>query len=99
MDNLANTLSDEMKSGVETKAAAYSMAEQKALRNYNVSQYKDCTKTFLIKNRKNGRVVEIKAPTAILAATSVGWRPRHTILLEEKTEVVKTEIATEKKET
>jgi len=94
MDNLANTLSDEMKAGVETKAAAYSMAEQKALRNYNLEQYKDCTKTFLIKNRKNGRVVEVKAPSVVIAAKSVGWRARHTILLEEKTEI-KTE---EKKE-
>jgi len=37
--------------------------------------------TFIIKNNKNGQIVELKAANAFHATNLIGWRPRHTTLI------------------
>jgi len=41
-------------------------------------------KVFVIKNKRTGMIVELKAASAYQASGFIGWRPRHTILLKEK---------------
>ena len=68
---------------VEVENHLINLKEQKALSKSNVNQWKDCLKGFLIQNKKTNRIVEIRAPTVLLALKSVGWRARHTVLIEE----------------
>jgi hypothetical protein len=38
--------------------------------------------SYVIQNKRTGKIVEIKAKTALLAARTVGWRPRHVTVLQ-----------------
>ena len=59
--------------------------EQKALKR---SHYEDIAykfnKVFIIKHKKSGMVVELRAASPVHAATLIGWRPRQVKLLSEK---------------
>ena len=57
--------------------------EQKALSKFDKERWKDCPNGFLIQNKKTNRMVEIRAPTVLMAISAVGWRPRHTKLIKE----------------
>lgn len=61
------------------------MKDQKALRRSDYDEKrKKYNKIFTIKNKKTNKVVELVAPTVTAAANFIGWRLRHTILVEEK---------------
>jgi len=59
----------------EIKALISSKYEQKA------HLYK---KSFVIKNKRTGMIVELRAVSAIQASNFIGWKPRHTVLIKEK---------------
>jgi len=59
--------------------------EQKSLRlNGYEKKSVRYDKSFVIKNKRTGMIIELKAASAVQAANFVGWRPRHTILVKEK---------------
>lgn len=59
----------------------FSEKENKNLLKNN-GKYKDCGTSFVIENKKTGKIVEIEAPSLFLAIKIIGWRPRHTILID-----------------
>jgi len=62
-------------SNKEMKSLISSKYEQKA------PLYK---KSFVIKNKRTGMIVELRAVSAVHAANFIGWKPRHTVLIKEK---------------
>ena len=67
--------------GVGATQDAESYADQKALRkSKGANTYH--TKRFVLRHSKKGRVVEVSAVSAFQAAKLMGWRPRHTILVD-----------------
>jgi len=78
--------------GQQEAPAVLGWRETKALRkngyNEKSSQY---TKSFVIKNKRTGMIVELRAASAYQAANFIGWRPRHTILIKEKDVTVEKE--------
>ena len=85
---VANTVREEIseEKSVEKLRTEYlnNYKEQKALKKFKKNDdYSSCMIGFLIKNKRTGNIVEIRAPSIVMAAEAVGWRMRHTILLEE----------------
>ena len=61
--------------------------EYKAMkRNGYNEKKKDLDTSYVIQHKRTGQVVEIKAISAIMAANTVGWRPRHIKVLKVKKE-------------
>jgi len=57
--------------------------EFKAMKRNKYSEKKDqFENSYVIQNKRTGKIVEIQAFNAILAAQTVGWRPRHTKVLK-----------------
>ena len=79
--DISKVFKDEVKQYKEQNSQD-NMKEQKSLKKYKCPE--NVNKVFVIQNKRNGRIVEIKAPTIMLAASAVGWRVRHTVLIEEK---------------
>jgi hypothetical protein len=42
--------------------------------------------SYVLRNKKTGAIVEIKAVSSLIAAKTVGWRPRHTEVIQENKE-------------
>jgi len=59
----------------EIRALTNSKYEQKA------PLYK---KSFVIKNKRTGMIVELRAVSPVQAAHFIGWKPNHTVLIKEK---------------
>jgi hypothetical protein len=76
------------------------LKEFKALKRSNYDKISSKFQySYVIRNKKNGMVVEVKAASSLHAANIIGWRPRHTELIEViDTQKVK-ETNSEKKET
>ena len=67
------------------QAPSLTYKEQKSLKKSDYAAKKDkFPKTFLIKNKKNGRMAEINGFSAFQACGNIGWRPRHCIVIETK---------------
>ncbi|MFA5313520.1 MAG: hypothetical protein WC375_09440 [Methanomassiliicoccales archaeon] len=49
---------------------------------YKVSQ--EFSDVFVLKNKKSGMVVEMKAATSFHAASMIGWKPKQVIVLEHR---------------
>jgi len=57
--------------------------EFKAMRKQKYKEKKEILDTsYVIQNKRTGQIVEIKALSSIMAAKTVGWRPRHTKVLQ-----------------
>jgi len=57
--------------------------EFKAMKKSKYDNKKDEIDTsYVIRNKRTDQIVEVKAKSAILAAKTVGWRPRHTVVLQ-----------------
>ena len=89
--DISRVLKDGVQKPTDEKEIFNRYKEQKKLREYNKQDLSTCDKTFIIQNTKTGRIIEIKAHSIVLAAKAAGWRPRHTVLLEEKITVYKQE--------
>ena len=85
---------EDLKAEAETEEATpvLSMKEVKALMH---SKYEEKAplykKSFVIKNKRTGMIVELRAISHVQAAHFIGWRPRHTILIKEKDITVEVE--------
>lgn len=56
--------------------------EFKAMKKQKYEKNKDKIKTsYVIQNKKTKKIVEVNAISSILAAKTVGWRSRHTVVL------------------
>ena len=65
--------------------AVLSLKEMKKLKNNRYEEKSEqYSKSFVIKNKRTGMIVELRAASALQAANFIGWRPRHTILIKEK---------------
>jgi hypothetical protein len=56
--------------------------EFKAMKKQNYEENKSAPTSYVIENKKTGAIVEINAVSAMVAAKTVGWRPRHTRVLK-----------------
>jgi hypothetical protein len=43
-----------------------------------------CTKAYLLKNKKTGQIVELRAFSSFHACNLIGWKPNKVVVLEEK---------------
>lgn len=75
-------IQDEEKSTEEYFNYQENKALKKAKSKIDVNKFSDCKTGFIIQNKKTERIVEIKAPSLEIAALLIGWRPRHTVLIE-----------------
>ena len=66
--------------------AVLNEAEMKRLKNsgYGKDTGDESWKTYVIRNKRNGKIAELRAASAVHAARMIGWRPRHITVLEEK---------------
>ena len=84
MTDISRVIKDDMVNNNEEQVFEY-VKEQKKIKQYNKDiSNKVIDKTFVIQNKKNGRIIEIKAPTVLMAAKAAGWRIRHVVVIEEK---------------
>lgn len=61
------------------------LKDQKSLNRSHYGDIKESMpKTFILQNKKTGKVAEIKACSELHAANLIGWRLRHVIVLETK---------------
>ena len=66
-------------------SASVADAINKHLNQNNYSEHKDeYPFKYILRNVKNGRMVEIKATSSFHAANLVGWRPRHVQVVSKK---------------
>jgi hypothetical protein len=57
--------------------------EFKAMKKSKYQETKsDFDTSYVIQNKRTGQIVEVKAISPILAAKTVGWRPRHVKVLQ-----------------
>jgi len=60
-----------------------SMKEFKALKRSNYDKISDKFQyAYILQNKKNGMVVEIRAASSVHACNIIGWRPKNTKLIE-----------------
>jgi len=66
--------------------AALSEDEMKRLKNngYRQDLGDESWKTYVIRNKKSGKIAEIRAASAVHASNLIGWRPRHIEVIQEK---------------
>lgn len=81
--SLENNIQEEEKLTEEYFNYQENKALKKAKGLLDFNKFTNCKTGFIIKNKKTERIVEIKAPSIEIAAKIVGWRTRHTILIEE----------------
>jgi len=62
------------------------VSEMNRLKNngYRQDYGDDSWKTYVIRNKKTGKIAEIRAASPVHACGLIGWRPRHTVVLETK---------------
>jgi hypothetical protein len=79
----ANNLLDATKKIDKKPEAHVGHDEFKAMKKSKYNEQKDEINTsYVIQNKKTGKIVEVKAKSAVLAARTVGWRPRHIKVLQ-----------------
>ena len=79
----ASKLDDHIPTNNLKQAPSLTYKEQKSLKRSRYAETKDALpKTFLIKNKKNGRMAEVNGVSAISACSNIGWRPRHCTIIE-----------------
>ena len=62
-----------------------SFKEEKALKKSRYAEKcKLFDKSFVIKNKRTGMIVELKASSSIQAANFIGWKANHTVLIKQK---------------
>lgn len=62
-----------------------SVKVDKALKRNKYAEIKNkFTETFVLKNKKTGKIVELKATSAIHACTLAGWNPKKVVVLSKK---------------
>ena len=67
----------------ESKGGQVGSKEFKAMKKSGYNDNKDDLDTsYVIQNKKTKAIVEVKALSPIMAAKTVGWRPRHTKVLQ-----------------
>ena len=64
--------------------AVVNAAEMKRLKNngYGKDSGDKSWKTYVIKNKNTGKIAELTAASSLHASKLIGWRPRHTVVLE-----------------
>jgi hypothetical protein len=86
----ASSIKEENDISEEDKGHFLTPKDIKSLKNSNYeNESKKYNKIFIIKNKKTKQIVEVKAASTVHACKFIGWRPRQTILIEEKREEVK----------
>jgi len=66
-------------------APSLTFNEQKSLKKSKYADKKEkYPNTYLIKNKRNGRMAEINGFSPLQACKSIGWRPRHCSVVEVK---------------
>lgn len=60
--------------------------EMKRLKNsgYGKDTARESWKTYVIRNKRSGKIAELRAASPLHAAKMIGWRRRHVTVLEEK---------------
>lgn len=67
----------------EQKQPSITMKELKALKRSRYNEIADKYQyAYVLKNKKTGLIVEIKAVSSIHACNIIGWRPKNTQLIE-----------------
>lgn len=78
-------VNEKIKNSLEGSEPVLSWKEMKALKNNDYKKLSErYNKSFVIKHKRTGMVVELRAASVMQAAGFIGWRPRHTILIKEK---------------
>lgn len=88
-DDTTNKLADAMKANNllnatktnRKKEVTVGSNEFKAMKKQNYDK-NESPISYVIQNTKTGAIVEIKAVSPLLAAKTVGWRPRHVKVLQ-----------------
>jgi hypothetical protein len=90
-DKSSNNLSELIK---KTKELANNVKEEKDTKEYDLSfeeEMRNLRKNnldqsgiesgeiFILKNKRTGKIVELKANSALEAVRALGWRPRHSV--------------------
>jgi len=76
----------------DEKAVTMSWKEMKALKRSKYDEKSSkYNKSFVIRHKKTGMIVELRAASVLQAASFIGWRPRHTVLIKEKDVTVEKE--------
>mgnify|MGYP003969778077 CR=1 FL=1 len=80
-ESMNKSMADSLKKEVKKEESHIGHKEFKAMK---MNSYKDneADDSYVIENKKTGAIVEIKAKSAFMAAKTVGWRPRHTRLVQ-----------------
>ena len=80
----ANNLLDATKKVNKEEEVHISADDMRSIRNSNYKDHKDkYDKSYVIQNKKTKVIVEVVAASSIMAAKTLGWRPRHTIVIQE----------------
>ena len=80
----ANSLLDATKKVNKEEEVHISADDMRSIRNSNYKDQKaKYDKSYVIQNKKTKVIVEVVAASSVMAAKTVGWRPRHTIIIQE----------------
>jgi len=80
---VVNVMREAIREDAKKEENSIGYKEFKALKksNYDVNKNK-YSMTYVLQHKKTKAIVEIKAVSELSAVKTIGWRPRHTILLE-----------------
>ena len=88
-DSLSNKLAETMRKKALLDATKNIYKKEEVQVGYN--EFKSMQKnkyenkgdtSYVLRNKKTGAIVEIQAVSSLLAAKTVGWRPRHVEIIQ-----------------
>jgi len=87
-ENVAEIVKEEKQIPSEpTQPPPLTYREMKSLKKNRYEEIMDnpkCTKSYVLKNKKTGQIVEIKAFSSFHACNIIGWKPNKVSVIEEK---------------